>query len=89
MQKYLFQFVSHEDGSRSDAYIATWDEVATAIMKNDDTRNEDYILLVAIIDPDNEQEMVVPRTPLITIKNFITMMNPTDPQLDEGIANNG
>ena len=68
--KFMFQFIDHQTGKRSEPFVGNWDSVqATLDMVQEGERpyDQDYILLVAILDgPDTK----IPATPLITVKSF-------------------
>jgi len=77
--KFLFQFINHENGQRSKPFTGTWDDVTEVLAhRGPDERptNEDYILLVAVLDGE---QTTIPVTPLITVGHFeeITKENPT------------
>jgi len=69
-KKFMFQFVNHEDGTRSEPFVGSWDtvtEILNARKTDERPNNEDYILLVAVLDGKDTK---IPATPLITIKTF-------------------
>lgn len=69
--KFMFQFVSHEDGKRSEPFVGSWNAVNEILkMREDGERpsNEDFILLVAVLDGKDTR---IPATPLITVKTFL------------------
>lgn len=74
-QKFLFQMIRKDDGSRSDPFAGDWDQLHDALSKTE-LDQEDYILLVAIVDPDDDTQMVIPNTPLITVKSFLEIKTP-------------
>mgnify|MGYP000175390596 CR=1 FL=1 len=75
-QKYVFQLVDHKTGYRSEAFVGTYDELRKTMEENEEKTNEDdYILLVAVIDPEKDG-MTIPKSPLITIKTFIELKRP-------------
>lgn len=73
--KYVFQLINHKNGERSEPAVASWDELAAVMRENNEQiEKDDYILLVAIVDPESENEgLVIPKTPLITIDTFLKM----------------
>lgn len=77
-QKFVFQLVDHESGQRSEPFITTWDElydlVNDNLAKSDqaEKRLKDYVLLVCVLE---EQETVIPGTPLITVQSFLDLHN--------------
>lgn len=69
--KFLFQFVSAEDGRRSEPFQGSWEAVTEILnhrKENEKPGNEDYILLVAVLDGKDTR---IPPTPLITVKTFL------------------
>lgn len=72
-QKFLFQFIDHETGHRSKPFTGTWDAVQEVLdyrEKGEKPDDQDYILLVAIMDGEDTQ---IPSTPLITVKTFTSI----------------
>jgi len=70
-QKFMFQFINHENGQRSEPLVGNWDSISEVLeLRKDSERphNEDYILLVAVLDG---KDTTIPSTPLITIKTFL------------------
>lgn len=67
--------IKKADGTRSEPFAGTWDQLHDACSQSD-LDQEDYILLVAIIDPDDETQMVIPKTPLITVQSFLDIKTP-------------
>lgn len=68
---YVFQFIDHETGYRSDAFEGSYDTLRTIIeARTDDQKphDADYILLVAIIE---DGKTTIPKAPLITVGTFI------------------
>lgn len=74
-QKFMFQMIAHETGNRSEAFIGNWADVAKALGKLEHDKQQDYLLLVAIINPEDEEQMVIPKTPLLRIETFLDMYN--------------
>lgn len=69
-KKFMFQFVNHEDGKRSEPFVGSWTTIQEILdLRKEDERptDQDYILLVAVLDG---QETTIPATPLITVKTF-------------------
>lgn len=68
--KFLFQFVSHENGKRSEPFVGSWNavnEILKARKEDEAPTDEDFILLVAVLDGNDTR---IPATPLITVKTF-------------------
>jgi len=76
--KFVFQIISHETGARSQAFICSWDQMHDLIQQNEERDNDDLILLVAIVDPDDAEGMSIPKTPLIKIETFVNMRSNTE-----------
>jgi len=74
-QKFMFQMIGHESGNRTEPFIGTWADVARSLAKLEEEKQQDYLLLVAILDPEDEQNMVIPKTPLLKIETFLNMYN--------------
>lgn len=73
--KFMFQFVSHDSGKRSEPFVGNWDtihETLKHVQPGERPNEEDYILLVAVLDGENTQ---IPATPLITVKTFKQFKN--------------
>ena len=68
--KFMFQFVDHETGNRSEPFIGSWqavNEVLKARKEGERPVDQDFILLVAVLDGE---ETRIPATPLITVKTY-------------------
>jgi len=71
-RKFLYQFIDHEKGSRSEPFIGDWETVAeilNAREKDQLPHDDDYLLLVAILE--GEEQTIVPKTPLIKVSTFL------------------
>jgi len=72
-RKFLFQIISHTDGRRSEAFVASWDALHKTLNENRDQPDfpgDDYLLLVSVLDgPDT----LIPGTPIIKISTFADM----------------
>lgn len=82
-EKFLFQFVSHETGKRSEPFVSNWDKLTTMLNELDpetSPTDDDYLLLVAILDGKDTR---IPATPLITVKTFRQF------SIDKEALNNG
>ena len=72
-RKFMFQFIDHTDGRRSEPFVGNWETISEIIkLREGDQlpKNEDYILLVAVLD---DEDTIIPSTPLITIQTFLDM----------------
>jgi len=70
----MFQFINHKNGQRSEPMIADWEKLNTTLSDNEKAIDQDnYILLVALLDPEDQETMVIPKTPLIKISSFLEM----------------
>lgn len=70
-QKFMFQFVDKESGRRSEPFVSNWDQLAEVLgkrEKGESPKNDDYILLVAVLDGEDTR---IPATPLITVETFM------------------
>jgi len=77
-KKFMFQFVDHETGRRSEPFVGNWDTVSTTlshVKEGDRPTPEDFILLVAVLDGLDTQ---IPATPLITVKTFMQFKSDQD-----------
>lgn len=73
-QRYMFQFINHKNGQRSEPMIADWNKLNTTLTENTEDIDQDhYILLVALLDPEDQETLVIPKTPLIKISSFLEM----------------
>lgn len=69
-KKFVFQFIDHENGKRSEPFVGSWDtvqEVLAARKEGERPNEKDYVLLVAVLDG---KDTTIPGTPLITVKTF-------------------
>jgi len=69
-KKFMFQFVNHETGQRSEPFVGSWNavnEILKARQEGERPSDEDFILLVAVLDG---KETTIPATPLITVKTY-------------------
>jgi len=74
----MFQFINHKNGSRSEPIVADWEKLKTTLDDNQNSIDQDnYILLVALLDPEDQETMVIPKTPLIKISSFLEMYKKT------------
>ena len=69
-QDFVFQFIDHETGHRSEPFVATWDKMAEILKVREEGQKphgDDYILLVAVLDG---KQTHIPGTPLITVDTY-------------------
>ena len=67
-KKFIFQLVSHEDGHRSNPFMAEYSELTTKLAEDEHLDREDFLLLVMILDG---KETIIPGAPLIKISTLI------------------
>lgn len=75
-KKFLYQFVNHENGQRSEPFVGNWEtikEILDLREEGEAPQDEDFILLVAVLDG---AETIIPSTPLITLKTYQQYYNP-------------
>lgn len=76
VKNYVFQFIDHQTGQRSEPFLGRYDTlreiIETAKERNQKPADEDYILLVAVIG-DNDEDTIIPGTPLISVKSFMDL----------------
>lgn len=73
---FMFQFVSKQDGRRSEPFIGDWETLRKILYSREEGESptdDDYILLVAILDGKDTQ---IPATPLITVRSFLDFEGP-------------
>ena len=74
-QQFCFQLIDHETGHRSEPFTGSWEvmrEVLDAREPGAKPHDDDYILLVAVLDEENTH---IPTTPLITVKTYSEVIN--------------
>lgn len=72
----VFQFIDRETGGRSEPFVSNWNElgkILAARKEDQKPTNEDFILLVAVM---NGEQTHIPISPLITVETFLTIQNP-------------
>lgn len=71
-QDFVFQFVCADTGHRSEPFSTNWDQLKGILdartEKLPKPTDEDYILLIAVMD---KQQTHIPTTPLIKVKTFL------------------
>lgn len=79
MSYSIVQLISHKDGSRSDVVKANMKDFAKSL-KNHADENPDILedhILVLIGDASQDIELEWSRSPLITVKTFISLYDNT------------
>lgn len=80
VRHYIFQLIDHENGRRSEPLTGTYDTLAEILKEAKDRyqkpEDDDYILLVAVIGNDDE-DTLIPGTPLIRVGTFLDTVDPT------------
>lgn len=79
-QKFMFQIIGHQTGNRSEAFVGSWADVAKSLETLEKKKHQDYLLLVAVLDPEDEQNIVIPKTPILKIETFLDMYNKRESQ---------
>lgn len=73
--RHIFQFISHEDGRRSEPFTGTYRQLADVIRRSQEAQNfpamEDLVLLVATCTQGDEEQMHIPHTPLVTVETLL------------------
>lgn len=67
-QKFIMQFIRKETGARTEPFTTSFDKLYEVLSEQEERNDEDYILLVAILDGENTR---IPPTPLITVETFV------------------
>lgn len=86
-KKFLFQFINHENGQRSEPFAGNWETVKYVLDERQEgqmPRDEDYILLVAVMDGE---ETIVPATPLIHVKTAAQFLGMDKEKFQEEVEN--
>lgn len=81
--KGIWQLISHENGSRSDAVQCTAQQLMEMISKLENVKDEDYILLIVQIDDDDEINDMISVAPLTTV-GTMKQLNEIEWADDEG-----
>lgn len=69
--KFVFQFIDHTNGQRSEPFLSSWTELAEVLelrKEGEKPTNKDFILLVAVMD---KEQTHIPGTPLITVDSYL------------------
>lgn len=70
--KYVVQFMSRETGERSEPFTTDVDRLYKVMEeKRDEVKIDDYILVLASVDDDNDNQMEWVKAPVFTIRNFL------------------
>ncbi len=75
---YVVQFISHEYGHRSEAFTTTLEHLAETLRNKEKVNLEDFILVVAQFDEDNENQIDWVQSPLFKIQSFLNSQFPED-----------
>lgn len=70
-QDFLFQFICHETGARSEPFVSDWRQMKEILLDREPGQkpaDKDYILLVAVLD---DKQTHIPKTPLIHVETFM------------------
>jgi len=70
-KKFMFQFISHSDGKRSEPFVGNWDtirEILNLRKEGEAPYDQDFVLLVAVLDG---KETIIPSTAIITVKTYL------------------
>lgn len=76
--KFIFQFVDHTNGQRSEPFLSNWTELKEVLelrKEGEKPTDKDFILLVAVMD---SKQTHVPGTPLITVETYLKTTGATD-----------
>lgn len=76
--EFVFQFICKDTGNRSEPFLSNWTELAEVLNMREEKEaqkptDEDYILLVAVMD---KQQTHIPTSPLLTVKTYLENVNP-------------
>ncbi|AXL14436.1 hypothetical protein [Microviridae sp.] len=77
--RFVFQFIDKETGHRSEPFLSDWTELKKILELREEQENakptdEDYILLVAVMD---KQQTHIPTSPLLTVGSYLKTMGAT------------
>lgn len=79
-KKFMFQFINHENGLRSEPFVGSWKNLNQVLELREEGERpvaKDYILLVAVLDKD---DTIIPATPLITVESYLKNIKTGDSQ---------
>lgn len=74
---FVFQFIDHSNGYRSEPFLSNWTELGKILddrAEDQKPTNEDYILLVAVMDG---KQTHIPNSPLITVETYLDKVRPS------------
>lgn len=69
--KFLVQMIAHKNGSRSEPFITSLDDLKTDLENSDKTDPENYVLLVGTVDNDGNVDIC--GAPLFPVKSLLQM----------------
>ena len=76
VKNYVFQFIDHETGKRSEPFVGKYDTLKQIINvaqeREQKPTDDDYILLVCVLG-DNDEDTIIPGTPLIKVATFMQL----------------
>lgn len=76
---FVFQFIDHETGYRSEPFISNWTELGNILdsrtIEEPKPVDDDYILLVAVMDGKQSH---IPSAPLVTVKTYLEKIRPVE-----------
>lgn len=75
-RKFVFQFIDHENGKRSEPFIGNYDLLREILQeaaeRGERPDQEDYVLLVAVIG-ESDEDTLIPGTPLVKCKTLLEL----------------
>lgn len=75
--EFVFQFICHETGHRSEPFLSTWTKLGEILElrtpEQEKPSDKDYILLVAVMDG---KQTHIPTSPLITVETYLNNVKP-------------
>ena len=74
---FIFQFVDHETGLRSQPFLSDWTQLQEVLAQRTEETpkptDDDYILLVAVMD---SKQTHIPTSPLLTVGTYLEKVAP-------------
>jgi len=74
---FIFQFICADTGNRSEAFSSDWTQLGDILdsrtIEKPKPTNDDYILLVAVMD---KEQTHIPTAPLITVDTYLQNVRP-------------
>lgn len=76
--EFIFQFICKDTGKRSEPFLSNWTELGEILKMREEQENakptdDDYILLVAVMD---KEQTHIPTSPLLTVSTYLDNVNP-------------